>query len=64
MKTINLTSIQDGGAIRLNPDHIVAYWDSDQFEGSEIKISIGPVDQGLIVKESAEQIDMILSGAV
>jgi hypothetical protein len=64
MKTIKLTSIQDGGAIRLNPDHIVAYWNSDTYPGSEIKVSIGPIDQGLIVKETAEQIDELLSEVV
>lgn len=57
---INLTSLQDGSTLRMNPDHIVAYWDSDKFRGSEIKVSIGDIDQGIVVKESAEEIDKLL----
>ena len=57
---IILTAYEDGRAIRVNPDHIVAYWDSDKFRGSEIKVSIGDIDQGIVVKETADEIDKLL----
>lgn len=60
MQTIKLTSIVDGSTLRLNPEHIVAYWNSDTHKGSEVKVSIGPIDQGIIVKESPDEIDELL----
>lgn len=64
MIIIKLTSLQDGVIIRINPDHIVCYWDSDKFKGSEIKVSIGAIDQGIVVKETADEIDKLLGVVV
>lgn len=61
MQTINLTDAIDGNTVRINTDHIVAYG-PDQDGGSLILLSnLSATNGSFEVKESAEEIDKLLS---
>ncbi len=62
MRTIKLKLMHSEILVRVNPDHVVSYWNADTTDGGcEIHLTIGDVNQGLLVKETADDIDKLLS---
>lgn len=61
MQTIKLTLTKDNTTIRVNPDQIIAYWDSTGVKGSDVLLSISDFDTGVSVKETADEIDKLLA---
>jgi len=57
---IILTGYEDGRAMRVNPNHIVAYWYVDDKCGSEVVWSTSGKNRTLKVKETADEIDRLL----
>ena len=60
MQIINLTGYEDDRTIRVNPNHIVAYWYVDEKCGSEVVWSTSGKNSTVKVKETADEIDRLL----
>lgn len=58
---IELTLKKDNSTIRVNPDQMIAYWDSTGGKGSDVLLSISDFDSGVRVKETPDEIDKLLS---
>ncbi len=61
MQTINLTSTTGGLIFRVNPDHIIAYWYVADHKTSEVITTHESFKTSIKVKETAEEIDKLLS---